>query len=143
MKVVLDTNVLVSGLIGHTGPPAKIVDWLRSGALEPVVDDRMLAEYGDVLRRPYFAKYFSATQRDSLLLYLRQNSAHTVCSLHITGLPDPDDAAFLEVAVTAAAPLVTGNLKHFPTRSRLEAEVLTPTEFVARFARRLGRADGR
>ena len=42
MKVVVDTNVLVSGLINSDGYPGRIVDLLRADALQVVVDDRIL-----------------------------------------------------------------------------------------------------
>ncbi len=58
MKIVLDTNVLISGILKPSGPPGRIVDLLRSGVLQLVVDDRILAEYTDVLRRDYFLQYF-------------------------------------------------------------------------------------
>ena len=45
-------------------------------------------------------------------------------------LPDPDDAPFLAVAAASASVLVTGNLRHFPTRSRRDVVVLTPREFI-------------
>jgi len=54
VKIVLDTNVLISGMLSPSGPPGKIIDLLRSGALQLVVDDRILSEYTDVLRREYF-----------------------------------------------------------------------------------------
>ena len=53
MKVVVDTNALVSGLINAQGGPGRIVDLLRVDVLQVVVDDRILAEYRDVwLARP-------------------------------------------------------------------------------------------
>ena len=44
-------------------------------------------------------------------------------------LPDPDDAMFLEVAAaTEDKVLVTGNIRHFPVRSRGVVKVITPAE---------------
>ena len=59
MRIVLDTNVLVSGMMRAGGPPGRIVDHLRSGELQIVLDDRILGEYADVLRRPELGPYFS------------------------------------------------------------------------------------
>ena len=139
MIAVLDTNVLVSGLISPAGPPGRIVDWLRAGTLEPAVDDRILAEYAQVLRRPYFLRYFTETEREDVLRYLHTGAhafeVHTLAST----LPDPQDACFLEVAIESGAPLVTGNLRHFPAKLRHGAQVFTPAEFVAHAAPRLRR----
>ena len=54
MKVVVDTNVLVSALIQPLGKPAQVLALVRSGALTLLHDERILAEYGEVLRRPRF-----------------------------------------------------------------------------------------
>lgn len=52
------------------------------------------------------------------------------------GLPDPDDAPFLECAWAAGAPLVTGNIRHFPKSIAKTALVLTPAQFVDSLAER-------
>jgi predicted nucleic acid-binding protein len=58
--------------------------------------------------------------------------AETPVAVHTAGLPDPDDAPFLECARAAGVPLVTGNARHFPKRQCAGVEVLTPAEFVER-----------
>ena len=59
MKAVIDTNVLVSGLIRSDGPRGRIVDLMLAGLLSLVADDRILAEYRNVLRRDYLQSYFT------------------------------------------------------------------------------------
>ena len=44
--------------------------------------------------------------------------------------PDPDDEPFLEVALSAGVPLVTGNLRDFPTSLRQGVHVLSPADFL-------------
>ena len=68
MKLVLDTNVLVSGMINSAGYPGKIVDLLRSASLEVVVDDRILAEHADVLRRERFRDYLSEAETEEMMI---------------------------------------------------------------------------
>jgi predicted nucleic acid-binding protein len=46
-------------------------------------------------------------------------------------LPDPDDLPFLEVAAATQAPLISGNLRHFPPERRAGVLLLSPTEFWA------------
>jgi uncharacterized protein len=133
MKAVLDTNVLVSGMINAHGAPGRVVDLLRAGALQPVVDDRILAEYADVLAREELRSYFTAADRGDILEFLHKNAEHAAARTVIAGLPDPTDAPFLEIALAAEAPLVTGNKKHFPADQRRGAIVLSPVEFLARF----------
>ena len=54
MKVVLDTNVLVSGLLNGKGNPAAILTLALTGAVQTCHDKRILAEYSEVLGRPHF-----------------------------------------------------------------------------------------
>ena len=55
MQIVLDTNVLVSGLLSATGPPGRIVEAALAGHLQLVFDMAIRREYEDVLRRPELA----------------------------------------------------------------------------------------
>lgn len=134
MTIVLDTNVLVSGLMSATGTPGRIVDLLRAGVLHLAVDDRILAEYRDVLGRPELRPWFRAGAPELILGFIAHDNQQVHSSVVIRSLPDPDDVAFLEVALTAAVPLVTGNARHFPPRLRAGAEVLSPRQFLDRVA---------
>ena len=51
MRVVLDTNVLVSGLLSPYGSPGEIVRRLAAGELTPCLEVRILVEYREVLLR--------------------------------------------------------------------------------------------
>ena len=131
MRVVLDTNVLVAGLLSASGPPGWIVEAALAGELEPAFDMAIRQEYAEVLRRPEFQ--FSPAQMEALLVALDQFGFHVVAPPPWPiALPDPDDEPFLAVAAAAATMLVTGNLRHFPVSSRRGVIVLTPREFVNR-----------
>ncbi len=130
MIVVLDTNVLVSGLMSPGNSPGRIIDLVRAGEISLVIDDRILAEYSAVLGRDYFRKYFSLAEKDLILDFIVHDSIRVVCTQAVQGLPDPDDACFLEVALASKAPLVTGNEKHFPVHERNGAEVYSPAAFL-------------
>jgi putative PIN family toxin of toxin-antitoxin system len=131
--VVLDTNVLVSGIINPHGPPGCVVDLLRAGELRLAVDERILAEYADVLRRHHLAPYFAGHDIEHIIEYLRGNSERVIATTRIADLPDANDAPFLEVAKAADAVLVTGNGRHYPAKKRRGATVETPAEFMKRF----------
>lgn len=130
MKIVMDTNVLISGMLNPSGPPGRIVDLLRSGALEIVVDDRILSEYTDVLRRGYFLEYFTVSEREDVIDYLVKNSHYTLSKVMAGHMPDESDAPFLEIALSEGIPLITGNLKHYPKTARMGCRVLTPRQFI-------------
>lgn len=131
MIIVLDTNVLVSGLIAPGNPPGRVIDMLRAGEVTLAIDDRIFAEYSEVLSREFFRRYFSEQEKRLILDFIAHDSLRVLCAGVAPGLPDPDDACFLEVAIGAGAPLLTGNLKHFPKEARAGAKVITPAEFVA------------
>ena len=54
MRIVLDTNVLVSGLLTPFGSSGEIVRMVFSGELILCIDARILSEYKEVLNRPKF-----------------------------------------------------------------------------------------
>lgn len=129
-RLVLDTNVLVSGMINPLGTPGRIIDLVREGELELTVDDRILAEYTAVLNRRKFRAYFTLQGVRDILMFLEQNTHYTVTTTVISDLPDLNDVPFLEVALAADVVLVTGNIDHFPASARRSAEVVTPAGFV-------------
>ena len=129
MNVVLDTNVVVSGLLTHQGVCAELVDRMRMGAFRLCVDGRILAEYAEVLRRPELAIPAGATT--DFLDFVRHRAERVDPALAPTVLPDEADLAFLEVALAADALLVTGNTRHFPAPACQGVHILTPTDFLS------------
>lgn len=131
MTIVVDTNVLVSGLLNPRGAPGRIVDLVVTGDIGLVVDDRILDEYSEVLGRREFG--FDGKDVDTLLAAVEATAVHVQCVPLAARLPDPDDEPFLEAALAAKADaLVTGNLRHFPTPLRASIAVFSPSEFLAR-----------
>jgi putative PIN family toxin of toxin-antitoxin system len=132
-RAVFDTNVVVSGFLSPAGPPGRIVECLRNGSVQAVLDDRIMAEYAEVLARPVFR--LPVAEVELVLAAIRARSFWIeAAAIHLTHeLPDPDDAPFLECALTADVPLVTGNARHFPRIAAKDATVITPAQFVALF----------
>lgn len=129
MKIVLDTNVLVSGLINANGFPGRIIDLVRNNILQLIIDSRIMEEYSDVLNRDKFKSYFSKYDAEIFLDFIWHTSHHTISSIIITDLPDKGDIPFLEIAFTEKALLVTGNTKHFPDDLSRGCTILTPEIF--------------
>jgi uncharacterized protein len=129
MKIVLDTNVLVSGLLNPYGPSGQIVVLVAAGELSLCFDARILAEYRDVLLRPKFD--FPPRHVEALLEQIHAAGTATSAAPLPHTLPDRDDEPFLEVAIAAPADyLVTGNLRHYPAPWRRGVQVVTPREFI-------------
>ena len=129
MKIVLDTNVLVSGVLSPNGPPSAVLRALLTESVTLCFDERILAEYRDVLTRDRFS--FDADLVDELISFLEAAGSPTLAPPLGISLPDPWDQMFVEVAVASSADfLVTGNLKHFPKRASAGVHVVSPREFL-------------
>lgn len=129
MIVVVDTNVLVAGLLSPFGPPGEIVRMIASGSLTVAYDARIMAEYVEVLRRPKFS--FSREHVEAFLDQLKVTGTVAAGDPLPAPLPDPNDEPFLEVALGGGVRcLITGNVKHFPPGARQGAQILTPGEFL-------------
>ncbi len=141
MLIVLDTNVLVSGLLNPFGSPARVVDQVTLNVVQVAYDDRILAEYIDVLSRPAFG--FPKKNVQDLVEHIKLSGIHVVAkALGLTENPDPGDLPFAEVAITARVDaVVTGNLSHFQYLEKRGVSVLSPSEFIETAGRLFGGAD--
>ena len=129
MRVVVDTNVLVAGLLSPFGRPGEVVLMIAAGSLSLLYDARIMAEYIQVLKRSKFS--FSPEHIETLLEQVKAVGVVVASDPLSVRLPDEEDEAFLEVALAGRAEcLITGNLKHFPSAARQGMRVLTPTEFL-------------
>ena len=125
---MLDTNVLVSAVLSAHGTCARIVDMIADGALDLYADDRILAEYDSVLHRPELR---IAPEDAGVILDLIRSITDTMAAIPLpVQLPDPDDAAFLEVAAASGSILITGNARHYPKNSHAGVSIMCPSEFL-------------
>jgi putative PIN family toxin of toxin-antitoxin system len=130
LRIVLDTNVLVSGLLSPYGAPADVVRLVLSGSVALCVDVRILIEYEQVLGRPKFA--FDPDKVEALLAFIASEAVPVMPTPLEHGLEGPSDEPFLEVAIAGQADaLVSGNLVHDPARARAGVTVLGPADFLA------------
>ena len=129
MKVVLDTNVLVSGIF-FTGPPHDILQAWTSGRFDLVVSPETLEEYRRVVHE--LARKFPATEVDSLLDFVTVNSL--ICAAPPLPEPvcdDPDDDKFLACALAAQARfIVTGDKALLRKDGFGGVTIVTPRQFV-------------
>ena len=130
MNIVLDTNVLVAGLLSPSGPCGEIARMVSADKLTLSFDARILSEYDEVLRQPKFK--FDEDRVAAILEHIEYRG-HTVASSPLRhSQPDPDDEPFLEVAIAGQVTcLVTGNHVHFPPKLCLGVKVLSPNEFLS------------
>lgn len=130
MRVVIDTNVLVSALLKEDSVPARALALALDRAIV-LLDPRLVDEYTRVLGRPKF-KNIEPARRDALLARLLGKGEHLVDVPRYEGpLGDEDDRAFVEVALFGNADaLVTGNVRDYPVT--LGFDVLPPATALAR-----------
>lgn len=135
MRVVLDTNVVVSGVMHPSGVPAHVLSLVYDARIQPVIDLRILGEYNEVLARPRLK--IPAAQASDFLQRLGEVAERLIVTEEVISrfdqvvLRDRDDRPFMEVAVTAAVDaIITGNTSHFPEAAIKPIRVLTPRQVL-------------
>jgi putative PIN family toxin of toxin-antitoxin system len=129
LRIVLGTNVLVSGILSPHGPPAAVLRALLTERVMLCFDERILSEYRDVLARGKSS--FDRELVEELIAFLEAAGSPTLAAPLATTLPDPVDQMFIEVAVASQADfLVSGNLKHFPDKATEGVSVVSPRAFL-------------
>ena len=132
MKVVLDTNVFVSGVF-FSGPPFQILQAWRDGKIQLIISLEILDEYrrvGEIL-----ADEHSAIDLEPMLEYVTHNAVvFLVPSLLERVCDDPDDDKFLACALTSGSNLVVSGDKHLLKVSGYQnIEVLKPRDFLDKY----------
>src|SRR5262249_637842 len=109
MRVVCDTNVLVSAFLNPYGAAAKIVELFLERRLRFYYDGGLVAEYEEVLGR---RKFRIPTERiHHMIDAIRSDGELIAGKTRVVKLKDPDDEPFLEVALAGKAEcLITGNV---------------------------------
>lgn len=113
IKAVIDTNVLVSGVLSRQGNEASIILAVRHGWLRPCFSDEVINEYVAVLSRPKFS--FPIDEVGGLINMLIGQREMISHDDFLPRSPDPGDTKFLHCALAAKADfIITGNKRHFP-----------------------------
>jgi len=125
---VIDTNVLVSAMLKWTSVPGNILEFTFSGTIVPVLNDKIVAEYRDVLMRDKF--HLTKEIVNDVIKALEYQGEYIDTDKMDYKLPDPKDVIFYAIVMEKRkdddAYLVTGNLRHFPQ----EPFVVTPKEML-------------
>ena len=133
VKVVLDTNIVVSAHLKAEGFERFVLDLALASKLQLFITAEILTEYREVLLRPKFA--LDPELVKALIDLIRAKSRRVKATKRITVSADPEDNKFIECADQAKADyLVTGNKRHFPkpwsgtqvVNARELIEVITP-----------------
>jgi putative PIN family toxin of toxin-antitoxin system len=129
IRVVLDTNILISALLQPQSLPAlTFLTALGGTKAQLCVSGEIYAEYEEVIRRPKFNRREMLIEQ--ALRAIRQNGFWIKPSEKVRACSDPEDDIFLECSQAARAHyLVTGNLKHFPA-NWANTQIVTARQFL-------------
>ena len=135
MRVVADTNVIVSGLLWH-GPSRQFLNAARQGTVELFTSGALLAELEEALQREKFIKRLTAAQvqpRDLVTGYAALTTVVQPAHIAPVVLRDPDDDEVIACAVAAAAVnIVSGDHDLLALKRHQEIEILRVAGFIAR-----------
>lgn len=128
LRLVIDTNVVVSAALKPDGPQRTILILALTKPARLYVSGAILEEYREVLSRPRL-KISRGLQRQTLDL-IRDRAKVVAPERRLDVARDPDDNIFVECADAARADyLLTGNPRHFP-RFWKSTKIVTPREFM-------------
>lgn len=131
MRILLDTNVLLSALLSPLGAPAKLLAAWERKLFTLVISDELLAELRSVLRRPFFqarlresdAELFVASLHDLALWYPNAPPSGDA--------PDAKDSFLLALAAASKTDfLVTGDKPLLALKRHGATRIVTPAFMV-------------
>lgn len=129
---VIDTNILVSALWTKDpeSPTIKVIDYIFSGRIVPVIHRKVLREYNRVLHYEKFP--FSESDIKNVINAFKKNGIKKRALRSSEKFTDESDRIFYEITLSARkdeAWLITGNAKHFPKKDF----VVSAREFLESF----------
>ena len=134
LKVVIDTNVLVSAIITQRGNAAKILKAWKNKKIKVIVSPKILEEIREVIFRPKIKRlsFWTDEQRKQLLEDLINISFLVPGSLKLRVIPeDPPDDKFIIAAVEGKADyIVTGDEHLSKLGSYKGIKIVSPVEFI-------------
>ena len=109
LRLVIDTNILISGLMSVNSLPQQIFDYATSQAIL-LMSDEVQSEIENVISRPKLQKYITLERRTKFLSELSQQVERVTINQQIRACRDPKDDKFLDLAVCGEANyIITGD----------------------------------
>lgn len=125
IKIVLDTNIIISAALSPQGNPAKIMGFVTNNYDATLYyNAAILAEYKKVLA--YERLKIPADRQKAYLEAIQETGQVISPNKSDIAMPDESDRIFYDTAKAGNAYLVTGNMKHYPT----EPFIVTPAQFI-------------
>lgn len=130
-RIVLDTNILVSALIGNSYPKQILFEYVLENKFVVCVSEIGLDDYRDVLSRPKFGKFPNFVEKaNDLLDNFEKIAEYYQPTITIDRISDDADNRFLALALTANAKyIVTGNFTDFDFAEYEAVKIVSPKYF--------------
>ena len=133
MKLVIDTNVLISGLF-FGGKPRELLNLLLQGKFESFISEKIVAEYQEIFDR--MCTKYQVRSEGAILPLIVSKCKMTYPSKELTVCRDPDDNKFLECAVEAKCLyIVSGDNDLLSMKQFEDVEIITVTDLFSIWAR--------
>jgi putative PIN family toxin of toxin-antitoxin system len=130
LRVVFDSNVIVSAVLLRTSSARKSVDLGRTQG-KILVSSATIVELEDVLRRPKFDRYISESERIEFLSALVELAEYVIVADQVAVCRDPHDDKYLELAVSGAATHIdSGDQDLLALHPFRGIPILTPQAFM-------------
>jgi putative PIN family toxin of toxin-antitoxin system len=134
--VVLDTNVLLSGLLGDGGPPAQILDAWRARRFRLVTSREQIDEFRRAANYPKLKPYLPRRAVGGIINQLRAAEVMLKRLRRAGDSPDPGDDYLLAMAIAAGADyLVTGDAALQALKRIGTARIVSPRLFLRHLMR--------
>jgi uncharacterized protein len=131
MRLILDTNILISALLSPLGAPAKLLDAWERKTFTLVASDVLIAEFRDVAARPFFRARLRASAAELLAAGLRDFSIYFRNLPSGPIAPDPKDSYLLAMAEAGHADfLVTGDKDLLSLKHHKSTRIVTPAAMI-------------
>jgi hypothetical protein len=131
MRLILDTNILLSALLSPLGAPAKLLDAWERKTVTLVACDALIAELRDVAARPFFRARLRASAAELLAAGLRDFSFFCWDLPSGSVAPDPKDSYLLALAEASQADfLVTGDKELLSLKQHKSTRIITPAAMI-------------
>jgi putative PIN family toxin of toxin-antitoxin system len=135
LRAVIDTNILIAGLLNLDGGAAKIINYFRNGAFELVITREVFEEYLRVIH--FFDNDIPLNKSDELFELVLEKAVKVESVKPKKMCKDPDDEKFLTAAISGKAEyIVTKNKKDFP-HDIAETRIVSVREFLKKLEKGL------
>tara|TARA_Y100000310_G_scaffold180841_1_gene180751 strand:- start:881 stop:1333 length:453 start_codon:yes stop_codon:yes gene_type:complete len=133
IKVVLDTNIIISAAISTNGKPAQIFEMLIREEIQNFTSSEIIEEIEDVIARPKIAKYLSLVEQEFIVNTFTRFSENVKPKISLKEVKDDhDDDKFLECAVTANVDYIISGDPHLLNLKQFRGiKIISPAEFLS------------